>query len=98
MPECMVDYTLPPVKMSKVNHWRFLMGKKTPKPRSPNVQIYLYPEDAERLRSVILKENMIALKDGKPRVTKSGELEKVILKYINRMEEKHSDMSMFRDK
>jgi hypothetical protein len=98
MPECMVDYSLPPVKMSKVNHWRFLMEKKTPKPRSPNVQIYLYPEDAERLRSVILKENMIALKDGKPRVTKSGELEKVILKYINSKESRHSDMPMFRDK
>ena len=41
---------------------------------------------------------MIALKDGKPRVTKSGELEKVILKYINSKESRHSDMPMFRDK
>ena len=98
MPECMVDYSLSPVKMSKVNHWRFLMGKKTPKPRRPNVQIYLYPEDADRLRSVILKENMIADKNGKPPVTKTGELSKMILKYINRIEEKHSEMPMFRDK
>ena len=98
MPECMVDYSLPPVKMSKVNHWRFLMGKKTPKPRSPNVQIYLYPEDADRLRSVILNENRIANKNGNSPVTKSGELEKIILKYLNRMEEKHSNMSMFRNK
>jgi hypothetical protein len=74
------------------------MEKKTPKPRSPNVQIYLYPEDADRLRSVILKENMIADKNGKPPVTKTGELSKLILKYINRMEEKHSEMPMFRDK
>jgi len=74
------------------------MDKKTPKPRSPNVQIYLYPEDADRLRTVILQENVIADRDGKPPLTKSGELEKVILKYINRMEEKHSDMSIFRNK
>ena len=74
------------------------MEKKTPKPRSPNVQIYLYPEDAERLRSVILKENMIALKDGKPRVTKSGELEKLVKKWLDQKENKHSEMPMFRDK
>ena len=98
MPECMVDYSLPPVKMSKVNHWRFLMEKKTPKPRSPNVQIYLYPEDADRLKRVILRENVIADRDGKPPLSKSGVVEKIVLDYINRKEEKHSKLSMFRDK
>ena len=74
------------------------MEKKTPKPRSPNVQIYLYPEDADRLKRVILREKLIADKNGNPPPTKSGELEKVILKYINSKESRHSDMPMFRDK
>ena len=34
----------------------------------------------------------------KSKVTLTGELSKIVLKYIDRMEEKHSNMSMFRDK
>lgn len=74
------------------------MDKKTPKPRSPNVQFYLYPEDRERLNKVLARENLIALEDGKDKVTLTGELSKITLKYINRMEDKHSDMTRFRDK
>ena len=74
------------------------MEKKSVKPPSPNVQIYLYPEDADRLKRVILRENMIADRDGKPPLSKSGVVEKIVLDYINRKEEKHSKMSMFRDK
>ena len=72
------------------------MDNKTPKPRSPNVQFYLYPEDKRRLDTVLARENVIADQDGKKRVTKSGELEKLVLKYIDRMENKHSEMKMFR--
>ena len=71
------------------------MEKKTPKPRSPNVQIYLYPEDKKRLDTVLARENLLADKNGKPRVTKTGELSKLILSYIDRKEEKHSKMKMF---
>ena len=71
------------------------MEKKSVKPPSPNVQIYLYPEDADRLKRVILRENMIADRDGKPPVTKTGELSKVILSYIDRKEQQHSKMKMF---
>ena len=74
------------------------MEKKETKPNGPNVQFYVYPSDLSRLNKVIHQLNEIALKDGKPRVTKSGELEKVILKYINSKESRHSDMPMFRDK
>ena len=74
------------------------MEKKTPKPRSPNLQVYLYPEDADRLKRVILRENVIADKNGKSTVTKTGVVEKLVLDYINRKEQKHSKMTLFMDK
>ena len=74
------------------------MEKKSKKTSSPNLQVYLYPEDADRLKRVILRENVIADKDGKPPLSKSGVVEKLVLDYINRKEEKHSKMPMFRDK
>ena len=71
------------------------MEKKSKKTPSPNLQIYLYPEDADRLKRVILRENVIADKDGKSSVTKSGVVEKLVLDYLNRKEEKHSKMKIF---
>ena len=71
------------------------MEKKSKKTASPNLQIYLYPEDADRLKRVILRENVIADRDGKSSVTKTGVVEKLVLDYINRKEEKHSKMKMF---
>ena len=74
------------------------MEKKTPKPRSPNVQFYLYPEEKERLDKVLARENLIATENGKDKVTLTGELSKITLKYIDRMEAKHSEMNRFRPK
>ena len=74
------------------------MEKKETKTRSPNVWVYLYPSDLKRLTKVIHQLNEIAMKNGKPRVTKSGELEKLVKNWLNRTETKHSNMPMFRDK
>ena len=71
------------------------MEKKSKKTSSPNLQVYLYPEDADRLKRVLLRENVIADRDGKSSVTKTGVVEKLVLDYINRKEEKHSKMKMF---
>ena len=74
------------------------MEKKETKPNGPNVQFYVYPSDLSRLNKVIHQLNEIALKDGKPRVTKSGELEKLVKKWLDRTQNTHSNMPMFRDK
>ena len=74
------------------------MEKKSKKTDSPNVQFYLYPEDRERLNTVLARENLIATENGKDKVTLTGELSKITLKYIDRMEAKHSEMNRFRPK
>ena len=74
------------------------MEKKETKPSSPNVQFYMYPSDAKLLNKVIHQLDEIAMNKGEPRVTKSGELEKLVKKWLNRIDTKHSNMPMFIDK